>query len=107
MSLTAGSEQRSLRVLTSTSEHSRVAAHAGGKGANLHALTAAGFRVPDWSVIGLDVFAEFSRDSGLDERLADLFGDGWQDRAGEVAAEAAGLIATAHLGNGVAAAVAA
>ncbi|MEV7863169.1 phosphoenolpyruvate synthase [Streptomyces hirsutus] len=107
MSLTAGSEQRSLRVLTPTSEHSRVAAHAGGKGANLHALTAAGFRVPDWSVIGLDVFAEFSRDSGLDEPLADLFGDGWQDRAGEVAAEAAGLIATAHLGDGVAAAVAA
>lgn len=106
MSLTAGSEQRSLRVLTQSSEQSRVAAHAGGKGRNLHILTAAGFRVPSWSVIGLDVFAEFSRDSGLTERLASLLADRWEDRAEEVAAEIAALIETAPLGEHIATAVA-
>ncbi|MGW1050702.1 phosphoenolpyruvate synthase [Streptomyces sp. NPDC002521] len=106
MSFNAGSIQRSLGVLTPSSEESLIAERAGGKGRNLHTLTAAGFQVPSWSVIGLDVFAEFSRASGLDERLGDLLADGWDDRAAQVAAEISALIEGAPLDERIAAAIA-
>jgi pyruvate,water dikinase len=70
---------------------------AGGKGRNLHALTVSGFQVPSWSVLGLDVFAEFCRGSGLDEHLARLLGAGWEARAGQVAEEIARRIEAAPL----------
>ncbi|GGS29928.1 hypothetical protein GCM10010269_80670 [Streptomyces humidus] len=92
MSLTTESEQHTLGVLSPTSEESLITRYAGGKGRNLHTLTAAGFPVPDWSVIGLDVFAGFSRRSGLDERLSRLLADGRPADAGRTAAEIAALI---------------
>lgn len=116
MSLTVGSGRHRLRILTSASDVSEIAELAGGKGRNLHALTAAGFHVPSWSVIGLDVFAEFARGSGLDERLAALAalpaggqGDGGRglcETAAEIAAEIAALIGTAPLGERVTEAIA-
>ncbi|MGW3360289.1 phosphoenolpyruvate synthase [Streptomyces bungoensis] len=99
MSLSTGSAHRSPHVLTTSSEESLVAALAGGKGKNLHILAAAGFHIPSWSVLGLDVFAEFSRGSGLHEHLVRLLGDGWESRAGQTAAEIARLIETAPLGE--------
>ncbi|MGW2748750.1 phosphoenolpyruvate synthase [Streptomyces sp. NPDC001450] len=101
-----GSDRPPPRILTPSSEDSLIAELAGGKGRNLHTLTAAGFQVPSWSVIGLDVFAEFSRGSGLDESLGSLFADGWDGRAEEVAAEIAALIEAAPLDERVAAAIA-
>ncbi|MFC7639518.1 PEP/pyruvate-binding domain-containing protein [Streptomyces thermogriseus] len=72
--------------------------------------------MPSWSVIGLDVFAEFARGSGLDERLAALAalpaggqGDGGRglcETAAEIAAEIAALIGTAPLGERVTEAIA-
>ncbi|MFG3200873.1 phosphoenolpyruvate synthase [Streptomyces sp. NPDC048192] len=106
MSLTTGSAQRSLHVLTPSSDTALVARHAGGKGRNLHTLTASGFPVPTWSVLGLDVFQEFCRDSGLDEQLAELLADGWETKAEQVAKEIARLIETAPLGARVADAIA-
>ncbi|WP_328557630.1 phosphoenolpyruvate synthase [Streptomyces sp. NBC_00358] len=97
MSPTTGSEHRSPHVLTPSSDESLTIEWAGGKGKNLHTLTASGFQVPRWSIIGLDVFAEFCRDSGLDERLARLLADGWESNPGQVAAEAARLIEAAPL----------
>ncbi|MFJ8010049.1 phosphoenolpyruvate synthase [Streptomyces fagopyri] len=116
MSPIAGSGQRSatsLRVLTRTDEPAETAEWAGGKGKNLHSLTAAGFRVPDWSVIGLDVFTEFARRSGLDTRLAALLDgaprDGERDRERDAerrtSAEIAELIAGAPLDEDVTEAV--
>lgn len=108
MSPIAGSGQRSatsLRVLTRADEYADVSEWAGGKGKNLHSLSAAGFPVPDWSVIGLDVFAEFARRSGLDTRLAALLADGARDRAGRTSAEIAALIAGAPLDESVTGAI--
>ncbi|WP_240512604.1 phosphoenolpyruvate synthase [Streptomyces griseoruber] len=106
MSLTTESEHQSLGILSPSSEESLIARCAGGKGRNLHALTAAGFQVPDWSVIGLDVFAGFSRNSGLDERLARLLADGWDTAAGRVAAEIAALVGATPLDERTASAIA-
>ncbi|MET8132447.1 phosphoenolpyruvate synthase [Streptomyces sp. NPDC005251] len=97
MSPTTGSEHRSLHVLTPSSDESLTTEWAGGKGKNLHTLTASGFQVPRWSIIGLDVFAEFCRDSGLDEHLARLLTDGWESNPGRVAAEIARLIEAAPI----------
>ncbi|MFF5538083.1 phosphoenolpyruvate synthase [Streptomyces cinerochromogenes] len=106
MSLTTGSVQRSPHVLTPSSDSSLVARHAGGKGRNLHTLTSCGFPVPTWSVIGLDVFEEFCRDSGLDGQLARLLADGWQTKAEQIAKEIAHLVETAPLGAHTADAIA-
>jgi pyruvate,water dikinase len=110
LSLTAGSGHHRLRVLTPASDASEIAEWAGGKGRNLHALTASGFQVPSWSVIGLDVFAEFARGSGLDGRLAALSADGrggdGEHGARETAAGIAALIEAAPLDERVTEAVA-
>ncbi|MGW0969547.1 phosphoenolpyruvate synthase [Streptomyces sp. NPDC002516] len=97
MSPTSGPEHRSPHVLTPSSDESLVTEWAGGKGKNLYTLTASGFQVPRWSVIGLDVFAEFSRGAGLDAHLKRLFADDWESKAGRIAAEIAGLIEAAPL----------
>ncbi|PZH18683.1 pyruvate, water dikinase [Streptomyces sp. NTH33] len=117
MSLAAGSGHHCFRVLTSASDASEIAEWAGGKGRNLHALTASGFQVPSWSVIGLDVFAEFVRGSGLDECLAALpaagrGGDGERGvretaaRIAALAARIAALIEAAPLDERVTEAIA-
>ncbi len=47
-------------------------AYAGGKGANLGELTAAGLPVPDGFVVGAPAYAAFCAETGLRERLAGL-----------------------------------
>ncbi|MEV0358346.1 phosphoenolpyruvate synthase [Nocardia sp. NPDC050697] len=42
----------------------------GGKAAGLQALVAAGARVPEWTVLGTEVFAGFLAGAGLSERFA-------------------------------------
>ncbi|MFI9251891.1 phosphoenolpyruvate synthase [Streptomyces sp. NPDC053069] len=95
-----------LHVLTASSDHSVIAEWAGGKAENLHTLTTSGFHVPRWSVLGLDVFAEFCRGSGLDEHLARLLADGRHAQARQVAEDVAGLIEAAPLGARVTEAIA-
>ncbi|MEU6085092.1 phosphoenolpyruvate synthase [Streptomyces sp. NPDC047108] len=105
MSLDAGHDEEPLPVLTASCDDSDVARRAGGKGRNLHALTTAGFQVPGWSVIGLDIFAVFAGGSGLAERLGKLLSDGWELRAGEIAGEIAALVEAAPLDERIAAAI--
>ncbi|MFF7355618.1 MULTISPECIES: phosphoenolpyruvate synthase [Streptomyces] len=95
-----------LHVLTASSDHSLIAEWAGGKAENLHVLSTSGFHVPRWSVLGLDVFAEFRRGGGLDEPLARLLADARPARARQVAEEAARLIESAPLGTRVTEAIA-
>ncbi|MEU6548864.1 phosphoenolpyruvate synthase [Streptomyces sp. NPDC046915] len=106
MSLTTGSGHRSLHVLTPASEKSKIADWAGGKGKNLHALSMSGFHIPSWSILGLNVFEEFRRGSGLDEHLTPLLADGRQPNARQVADEIARLIESAPLGERVTEAIA-
>jgi pyruvate,water dikinase len=47
-------------------------AYAGGKGANLGELTAAGLPVPDGFVVGAPAYAAYCAETGLRERLAEL-----------------------------------
>ena len=49
--------------------------YAGGKGANLGQLTAAGFPVPPGFVIGAPAYAAFRAQTGLSERLDALLSD--------------------------------
>ncbi|MFF7969748.1 phosphoenolpyruvate synthase [Streptomyces sp. NPDC007905] len=106
MSLITGAGHRSLRVLTSSSAEYLITEWAGGKGKNLYTLTTSGFRVPSWSVLGLDVFAEFCRGGGLDEHLAGLLADGWESRTRQVADKIARLIESAPLDERIAEAIA-
>jgi pyruvate,water dikinase len=65
-------------------------AYAGGKGANLGELTAAGLPVPDGFVIGAPAYAAFLAQTGLRERLAQLLdGVDVEDTAALQAASAA------------------
>jgi phosphohistidine swiveling domain-containing protein len=53
-------------VLTADSTRAEVTRVAGGKAANLHHLSRAGFDVPRWAVLGADVLTTFRAASGLD-----------------------------------------
>ncbi len=65
-------------------------AYAGGKGANLGELTAAGLPVPDGFVIGAPAYAAYCAQTGLRERLAELLeGLDVEDTAALQAASAA------------------
>lgn len=97
---------RSLHVLTPASEKSQIAEWAGGKGQNLHTLSTSGFHIPSWSILGLDVFGEFCRGSGLDDHLARLLADARPSEAGLLADEIARLVEAAPLGERVEEAIA-
>ncbi|MGI5220849.1 PEP/pyruvate-binding domain-containing protein [Nocardia sp. CA-290969] len=49
-----------------------IAAFGGDKARGLYALGVAGARVPDWLVLGTDVFAEFAAAAGLREPIGEL-----------------------------------
>ncbi|MGW7260231.1 phosphoenolpyruvate synthase [Streptomyces sp. NPDC054834] len=95
-----------MHVLTPASGKSKITEWAGGKGKNLHALSASGFHIPSWSILGLNVFGEFCRGSGLDEHLARLLADGRPSNARQAADEIACLIESAPLGELVTEAIA-
>ncbi|MFT4127477.1 MAG: phosphoenolpyruvate synthase [Gordonia sp. (in: high G+C Gram-positive bacteria)] len=57
-----------MQLLGSWTEPSTLATLAGGKGRGLAALAECGVPVPDWAVVGADVFESFLVASGLDER---------------------------------------
>ena len=64
--------------------------YAGGKGANLGELTAAGLPVPEGFVVGAPAYAAFCEQTGLRERLAELLdGVDVEDTAALQAASAA------------------
>jgi pyruvate, water dikinase len=64
--------------------------YAGGKGANLGELTAAGLPVPDGFVVGAPAYAAYCEQTGLRERLAELLdGVDVEDTAALQAASAA------------------
>ncbi|WP_242905074.1 phosphoenolpyruvate synthase [Actinomadura terrae] len=64
-----------MHLLTEKSPPDAMTAWAGGKAANLHALTAHGFDVPAWTALGADVFEHVMERSGLREDVAGLLAD--------------------------------
>ncbi|KAA0272879.1 MAG: hypothetical protein EDQ89_06605, partial [Acidobacteria bacterium] len=65
--------------------------YAGGKGANLGELTAAGLPVPGGFVVGAPAYAEFCDSGGLRERIAGRLGSVDVDDTEELAAATAGV----------------
>ncbi len=54
-----------MHVLGPWTDTATIAELGGGKARGLHSLGQCGFRVPDWTVLGTDVFARFLADSAL------------------------------------------
>ncbi|MBF9129926.1 phosphoenolpyruvate synthase [Plantactinospora sp. S1510] len=89
-----------MSVLTLRSDVPEMAALAGGKGQSLRLLAEAGFAVPPWAVIGLDVFDEHLRETGLDVRITTALqrvGAGDTGEAEAVADTIRGWIAASEL----------
>ncbi len=77
-----------MRVLSADDTEADIASLGGGKARGLYALGAAGARVPEWLVLGADVFAEFAAGAGL----GDLIGELAHARDVDTALELAGRI---------------
>lgn len=74
-----------MRVLGADDGEAQISALGGGKARGLYALGAAGARVPDWLVLGTDVFAVFAAEAGLRELIGELAGAGDLDTALDLA----------------------
>lgn len=61
-----------MQILVATSTAELVGELAGGKARGLHTLTSNGFRVPNWAVLGVDVFGAFMTANGLNADLENL-----------------------------------
>ncbi|UFS99788.1 phosphoenolpyruvate synthase [Nocardia huaxiensis] len=63
-----------MQVLGPWSDATVVGELGGGKARGLHALGGFGFRVPEWVVLGTDIFGGFAEEAGLGEALAEFAG---------------------------------
>ncbi|MFG1792410.1 phosphoenolpyruvate synthase [Nocardia sp. NPDC049149] len=61
-----------MQVLGPWTDPASIAARGGGKARGLHKLGSSGFRVPDWTVLGTEVFAEFTTRGGLTDAVTEL-----------------------------------
>jgi pyruvate,water dikinase len=86
-----------MHALTSAEPSERIASFAGGKGGNLHRLTALGFDVPDWAIVGGDACHAFVEGANLADELAALLAATTAETASQTAATAAALIGTAPI----------
>lgn len=59
-----------MTVLTSASDPGQIRLLAGAKGRGLYQLTLAGLAVPEWRIIGSDVFRRHAESGGLPERIS-------------------------------------
>ncbi|MBF6157987.1 phosphoenolpyruvate synthase [Nocardia cyriacigeorgica] len=61
-----------MQLLGPWTDSGAISASAGGKARGLHILHNSGFAVPEWAVLGTDVFDAFATGAGLDERIAEF-----------------------------------
>lgn len=59
-----------MQLLGPWTDSEAISASAGGKARGLHILHNSGFAVPEWAVLGTDVFDAFAAGAGLDEQIA-------------------------------------
>lgn len=62
-------------LITATTTESHARLHAGGKGYNLYLLTRHGFPVPEWVILGADLFDTLRRDSGLEGEIRKILSE--------------------------------
>ncbi|WP_280483134.1 phosphoenolpyruvate synthase [Nocardia cyriacigeorgica] len=60
-----------MQLLGPWTDSGAISASAGGKARGLHILHNSGFAVPEWAVLGTDVFDAFATGAGLDEQIAE------------------------------------
>lgn len=63
-----------MQVLGPWTDIATIAAVGGGKARGLHSLGQCGFRVPDWTVLGTDVFARFTAEDELERAVIEVTG---------------------------------
>ncbi len=61
-----------VQVLGPWTDQATITALAGGKARGLHSVHNGGFRVPEWVVLGTDVFERFAAEAGLDTAVAEF-----------------------------------
>ncbi|CAM4522714.1 phosphoenolpyruvate synthase [Nocardia ninae] len=61
-----------MQVLGPWTDIATIAAVGGGKARGLHRLGECGFRVPDWTVLGTDVFARFTVEADLARKVTEV-----------------------------------
>ncbi|MFD6161583.1 phosphoenolpyruvate synthase [Nocardia sp. NPDC060256] len=61
-----------MQVLGPWTDIATIAAVGGGKARGLHRLRQCGFRVPDWTVLGTDVFARFTAETDLLRKVTEV-----------------------------------
>ncbi|WP_425302210.1 hypothetical protein, partial [Nocardia cyriacigeorgica] len=61
-----------MQLLGPWTDSGAISASAGGKARGLHILHNSGFAVPEWAVLGTDVFDAFATGAGLDEQIAEF-----------------------------------
>ncbi|MFI9505046.1 phosphoenolpyruvate synthase [Nocardia sp. NPDC052566] len=96
-----------VQVLGPWADIETVAALGGGKARGLHTLHNAGFRVPEWAVLGTDVFANFTAANDLDRLVARVVGADELDRALGAASSLRAAIVSASLPSAISALIAA
>ncbi|WP_280206020.1 hypothetical protein [Nocardia cyriacigeorgica] len=65
-----------MQLLGPWTDSGAISASAGGKARGLHILHNSGFAVPEWAVLGTDVFDAFATGAGLDEQIAEFAAGG-------------------------------
>ncbi|WP_280485025.1 hypothetical protein, partial [Nocardia cyriacigeorgica] len=70
-----------MQLLGPWTDSGAISASAGGKARGLHILHNSGFAVPEWAVLGTDVFDAFATGAGLDEQIAEFAAGGGGGRA--------------------------
>lgn len=95
-----------MRFLTQASPLPEIREVAGNKGKSLYALAAQGLPVPEWVILGADVFAAFRRESGLDCRIAELLRGFAPEAAGAISRAIADSILAAEPSPAVCATIA-
>ncbi|WP_280434345.1 PEP/pyruvate-binding domain-containing protein [Nocardia carnea] len=84
-----------MRVLSADDTEADIAAFGGSKARGLYALGAAGAQVPEWLVLGADVFAEFAAAAGSSDLIGELSRADEVDTALELAERIRGGITAA------------
>ncbi len=92
-------------VLDAASDAEDVSRSGGGKARNLHRLTAAGVRVPTWSVISAETFKWFCQSNDLAPQLEAALTRVHDGNVEEIAAEIAAILSAGDLDDSISGAI--
>lgn len=86
-----------MQLLGPWTDSTAISASAGGKACGLHLLHNSGFAVPEWTVLGTDVFDAFAAGADLNEQIAQFAAADTPEAAAAAGAAVRSAIETAEL----------